>query len=220
MTLRATPWIGRRTLLAGLASVGVSLIVPRWAFGQDRGLVVTPRQVLGPFYPVDWPGDADTDLVVVRGETAKAMGQVTHVSGRVRDLSGEPIAGARIEIWQCDANGIYHHPRDVDERRRPDGRFQGRGRMETDASGAYAFRTIRPVPYPGRTPHIHFKVEAPSSKPLVTQMYVAGEPLNERDGLLNSVRDARARESLIVRLDPADRLEPGALAGTFDIVLG
>ena len=89
-----------------------------------------------------------------------------------------------------------------------------------DDGGAYAFRTIKPVSYPGRTPHIHFSIAAPGHERLITQMYVAGEPQNERDGILNGIRDARQRESVIVKLEAADRLEAGALAGTFDVVLG
>jgi protocatechuate 3,4-dioxygenase beta subunit len=89
----------------------------------------------------------------------------------------------------------------------------------TDASGAYRFRTIRPVAYPGRTPHIHFKLGSFAGELLTTQMYVAGEPGNERDGLLNAIRDPELRRRLLVELRPADMIEPGALAGTFDIIL-
>jgi len=212
--------VGRRAMLLGLSSAGASLAFPRGARAGESGLVGTPRQTLGPFYPVEWSGDIDNDLVVVTGEAAQAMGTVLRVKGRVLDLSGSPVAGARVEIWQCDANGIYLHPRDMDEGRRRDGQFQGRGRTTTAGNGAYEFRTIRPVPYPGRTPHIHFQVERPSDRPLVTQMYVAGEPLNERDAILAAIRDPRQRDSVIVRLEPADGIEAGSLGATFDIVLG
>jgi Protocatechuate 3,4-dioxygenase beta subunit len=99
-------------------------------------------------------------------------------------------------------------------------RLQGRGRARTGKDGAYSFRTIRPVTYPGRTPHIHFAVLAPGRSALITQMYVAGEPLNERDSILNRIRDPRQRDSVIVKLQPGDRIEDQALVGTFDIVLG
>lgn len=207
-------------MLSGLTAGAASLALARGALAGGGALVRTSKQVLGPFYPVDWLGDADNDLVIVTGEAARAMGQVAHITGRVLDLAGQPVAGAKIEIWQVDSNGVYRHPRDTDPGRPRDNAFQGRGRTVADASGHYAFRTIRPVPYPGRTPHIHFKVAAPSRPTLVTQMYVAGEPLNERDGILNGVRDARARDSLIVRLDPVGGVEAGSLGGTFDIVLG
>ena len=220
MALATTPWIGRRTLLAGVSTAAISsALFGSAGLAQDR-LTRTPRQTEGPFYPLDWSGDTDNDLVVVNGEAAKAMGQIVHVNGRVLGVSGEPIANALVEIWQCDANGIYRHPRDVTGMRHRDAGFQGRGRVRTDVAGQYSFRTIRPVAYPGRTPHIHFKVLPPDRGALITQMYVLGEKLNERDGVLNGLRDPRQRDSVIVRLDPADRIEGGALAGTFNIVLG
>lgn len=218
MSMLPTPAIGRRVLIGGLASTAAALVLPRpHTLASERAFVPTPAQTTGPFYPVDWLGDTDNDLVRVAGEAAQAMGQVTHVVGRVLDTSGAPISGARIEIWQCDNNGHYRHPSDRGQTSR-DPRFQGRGRTVTAADGSYSFRTIRPVPYPGRTPHIHFAIDAPSSQ-LVTQMYVAGEPLNEKDFLLNRIRDPRQRESVLVHLEPADRLEPGTLVGTFDIVM-
>jgi protocatechuate 3,4-dioxygenase beta subunit len=207
--------VTRRTFATGAAAIALGLT----ARPVRAALTATPRQTLGPFYPVDWTGDIDADLVRVTGAAARALGQISYVAGRVTDLSGKPLAGADVEIWQCDANGRYHHPRDTGGRRRVDAGFQGRGRVRTDAAGAYRFRTIRPVPYPGRTPHIHFKVAADGHPDLITQMYVAGEPGNDSDFLLNRMTDARARERLIVRLDPADRLEPGALAGKFDVVV-
>jgi protocatechuate 3,4-dioxygenase, beta subunit len=220
MALVRTPWIGRRALIAGAAaSAGMLLAPPLITQAQDR-FVRTPRQTEGPFYPTDWSGDADNDLVMVQGGEAKAMGLVTHVRGRVLDPAGQPIPGASVEIWQCDARGIYRHPADERGSRRHDAAFQGRGRSASDAGGRYSFRTIRPVAYPGRTPHIHFKIVAPGRSQLVTQMYVFGEPQNASDGVLNRVADRRQRESVIVRLDPADAIEPGSLAGTFDIVLG
>ena len=134
------------------------------------------------------------------------------------DKRGGIVKGAMLEIWQCDANGIYNHPGDNGLKRR-DAAFQGYGRTTVDGDGRYAFRTIRPVAYPGRTPHIHFKVHAPGAGRLTTQMYVAGEPQNARDGVLRAIRDAKARESVIVPLLAAGDIEPGALKGTFDVVL-
>lgn len=208
--------VTRRTFAAGAAAVALGAA----AKPALAALAATPRQSLGPFYPVDWTGDIDADLVRVTGAAARALGQVAYVSGRVTDVAGKPLAGAAVEIWQCDANGRYHHPGDGDDDRRLDAGFQGRGRMRTDAAGVYRFRTIRPVPYPGRTPHIHFRVVADGRPALVTQMYVAGEPGNATDFLLNSISDERARDRLVVRLDSADRLEAGSLAGRFDLVVG
>jgi protocatechuate 3,4-dioxygenase, beta subunit len=211
----------RRQIIIGLAATAASsLQITSGTSFAGRNLLDTPRQTEGPFYPVEWAGDVDSDLVVVRGQAAKALGQVLHVEGRVLDLSGLAVAGAAVEIWQCDANGVYRHPDDEGRDRRRDVWFQGRGRTLTDAAGRYRFRTIRPVPYGWRAPHIHFKVQPPKGRELVTQMYVFGEALNARDGVLNGIRNRRQRESVIVRLEAADRLEAGALGATFDIVLG
>lgn len=218
MTRLPTPAIGRRVVVSGLASTAAALVLPRSRGLASQGAFVsTPAQTTGPFYPVDWLGDTDNDLVRVFGEPAQALGQITHVAGRVLDMSGAPISGASIEIWQCDSNGRYRHPDDRHAGLRDAG-FQGRGRTVTSADGSYSFRTIRPVAYGSRTPHIHFAINTPASR-LVTQMYIAGEPLNEKDFLLNRIRDPRQRESVLVRFEPADRLEPRAIAGTFDIVM-
>jgi protocatechuate 3,4-dioxygenase beta subunit len=184
---------------------------------RAAALIATPRQTMGPFYPPELPLDHDNDLVRVSGEAAQAIGQVTHIHGRVLDLGGKPITGAKVEIWQCDANGVYLHPRSGGAGRR-DGGFQGYGQTLSAADGAYLFRTIRPVAYTGRTPHIHFAISGADFEPLVTQMYVAGEPQNERDGVLRRI-DPAVRAGVIVALEPADAVEPGALQGRFDIVI-
>ncbi len=75
------------------------------------------------------------------------------------------------------------------------------------------------MPYPGRTPHIHFAVRVPGQGRLITQMYIEGEALNSRDGVLNRIRDSQARRSVIVPLTPGQSPEPGALQGRFDIVV-
>jgi protocatechuate 3,4-dioxygenase beta subunit len=180
----------------------------------------TPAQIPGPFYPVTLPSDSDNDLIRIAGRDGTARGTVTYLSGRVLDADARPVSGARVEIWQCDANGRYHNVRDGRSDQPLDENFQGYGQTTTDESGGYHFRTIRPVPYPGRTPHIHFAVSGAGLPRLITQMYVAGEPGNERDGVLMGIRDPAARARVIVPLRPAPEAEPGALAGTFDIVLG
>lgn len=209
-----TLYIDRRQALMG---AGASLLVPVISVAQTQ-LIITPGQTEGPFYPVSFPADIDADLVRVNGLQAQAVGQITHIAGRVLSKRGEAVRGAMVEIWQCDANGIYNHPRQPGLQRR-DVAFQGYGRTQVTADGRYAFRTIRPVAYPGRTPHIHFKVSVPGMGRLTTQLYVAGEKQNATDGVLNSIRDARARDSVIVKLEPARQIEDGALEGTFDIVL-
>lgn len=206
--------IPRRELIAG-AIAGVAM-APRLV-AAAAGLA-TPAQSEGPFYPVRLPNDRDADLVRVTGNDVQAIGVVMHVVGRVLAIDGRPLPGVLVEIWQCDAHGRYRHPREWGTAALDAG-FQGYGQTLTDASGGYRFRTIRPVAYPGRTPHIHFKLGTAAGELLTTQMYVAGEPGNERDGLLNAIRDPQLRRRLLVELHPAEIIEPGALAGTFDIVL-
>jgi protocatechuate 3,4-dioxygenase, beta subunit len=204
----------RRHLLHGIAAVAASGLLSSRA---RAALLPTPPQTEGPFYPPTLPLDSDNDLVQVKGEPHAALGTVTHVIGRLLDRNGRPVAGARIEIWQCDANGRYLHPRDSSGRPRDEG-FQGYGQTLTATDGAYRFRTIRPVPYPGRTPHIHFAISGRSFDKLVTQMYVAGDPRNATDMIYNAI-DVTARDRVTVPLMAAPELEANALKGTFDIVL-
>jgi protocatechuate 3,4-dioxygenase, beta subunit len=210
--------LGRRVVVSGVVAGVVTLARSPVALAHAALLLPTPRQTTGPFYPMDWSCDVDADLVRVVGEAARAHGVVTHLRGRVLDARGMPVSGAIMEIWQCDAFGHYRNLRD-----RQNGRdlgFQGRGRVATGPDGNYGFRTIRPVPYPGRTPHIHVAVVAPGREPLVTQFYVAGEPLNELDGLFNTLRDLRQRDALLLRLESGDRIESGAMLAMRDVILG
>jgi protocatechuate 3,4-dioxygenase beta subunit len=216
MTNRSSFSLDRRALLIGAVVTSASVIIPDGLAAAE--LVPTPGQTEGPFYPVAFPPDMDNDLVRVTGQAAQALGQVIHVSGRVLDTRGQPRPGSVVEIWQCDANGIYRHPRAAGQAR-IDHAFQGYGRTQVDEQGRYRFRTIRPVPYPGRTPHIHFAVHVPGQGRLITQMYIAGEALNSRDGVLNRILDPQARRSVIVPLAPGQSPEPGALQGRFDIVV-
>ena len=165
----------RRRLVAALGL----LSLPAAAAGL---LPPTPRQSAGPFSPTELPLDDDNDLTWVGDREQQATGEITDLSGRILDTNGRPIAGARVEIWQCDANGRYRHPRDPN-RSALDPNFQGHGHCITEAEGGYRFRTIRPVPYPGRTPHIHTAVFLPGERPFVTQIYIAGEPRNQEDFL-------------------------------------
>jgi protocatechuate 3,4-dioxygenase, beta subunit len=197
--------------------MGASAAVLARSKRKHPAFPLTTDQTEGPFYPPDWEGDADNDLVMVRGEAAGALGVVTHISGQILGADGKPLSSAKVEIWQCDHAGHYRHPGD-DQPGKRDAGFQGRGRMLTDDGGRYSFRTIRPVSYPGRTPHIHFHV-VKGQRELTTQMYVAGEALNASDGILNSIADPRQREAVIVKLEAANGLEQDALAGVFDIRL-
>ena len=139
----------------------------------------TPAQTEGPFYPVAFPKDSDYDLLR-NGNQTYPEGQGTWLEGSVTDLSGKPVSGAQVEIWQCDGAGHYHHAGDGGK---ADQRFQGFGRVTVGADGSYRFRTIRPVAYSGRTPHIHVKVKLGRRDLLTTQLYVADDPSNARDFL-------------------------------------
>lgn len=208
----------RRTLLQGLgatALAGASLGLPGSAWAAR--LTATPAQTEGPFYPARLPLDRDNDLLRVADAEAEPGSPVAHVMGRLLDRNGRAVPGARIEIWQCDAEGVYL---DATGGTTLDSGFQGYGATQTDSAGAYRFRTIRPVPYGGRTPHIHFAISGPGFARLVTQLYVAGEPRNARDFVLNRIRDEASRRSVIADFRPAEEIESGALAATFDIVLG
>lgn len=206
--------VSRRSLLAG---AGFTLMPSLPVFAA--GLVPTPAQTEGPFYPAGLPADIDNDLVQVRGRAAQAMGQVLHLQGRVIDLGSGARSGAVIEIWQCDAQGFYDHPRQPGRERR-DAAFQGYGRMLADAEGRYRFRTLKPVAYPGRAPHIHLKVATDDGKMLTSQFYVAGDPRNERDGVFRRAAGSPGqRERIEMKLEPASGLEAGALAASMDIVV-
>ena len=204
--------ITRRLLIATSA-----LLPAHTAFAA--GLVPTPAQTEGPFYPVAFPDDKDNDLVQVRGQTARALGTVLHLQGRLLDTSGKPLQGL-VEIWQSDSHGVYDHPNQPGRERR-DAAFQGYGAMMVQADGQYRFRTLKPVAYPGRSPHIHLKVATGDGRMLTSQFYLAGEPGNERDGLYRAAtRQPGQRERLDMKLEPANGIEAGAFAATMDIVIG
>ncbi len=213
--MNGRPPISRRHVIAsGLSWALISALKPALA----AKLLPTPWQTPGPFYPHKIPLDSDADLVNIRDRQKPAAGRVTHIFGRVLDEDGRPIRGARVEIWQCDAFGFYHHPWDRGGQADPN--FQGFGKTIAGTDGGFRFRTIKPVPYPGRTPHIHFGISGIGTDRFTTQMYIKGHPMNEGDSIFRSVRDPIARKSLTVKLRPASNMEPGALAGKFDIILG
>ena len=205
----------RHTLaaLAGLPSVFGSASTAAQPAGR---LAPTPRQSLGPFYPrsaAERPRDTDADLLVVDGDRVMSRGVPLYLTGRVLDRRGNAAAGARIEVWQCDANAVYHHPAGGAEDER-DPNFQGYGQAITDDGGAFHFRTIRPVAYPGRTPHIHVRVELPGAAPLATQLYLADAPGNERDFLFRQL-SADERRQLTMHLRPTESAHPLARATRF-----
>jgi protocatechuate 3,4-dioxygenase beta subunit len=210
------PVCSRRHFLRGLALGTAAFTVPG-AFAEE--LVRTPFQTEGPFYPDRLPLDTDNDLIIVNDALTPAVGEITHVSGRILGPSGTPLRNALVEIWQVDNHGAYLHT-GSDNRERRDRNFQGFGRFLTGSTGEYYFRTIKPVPYPGRTRHIHFKVKLRGQPEFTTQLYVRGEPGNARDGIYSRVREQRLRDAITADFAPLPGSRVGELAARFDIVLG
>jgi len=186
------------------------------AFAEQ--LMLTPTQTEGPFYPDKLPLDTDNDLIVVNDSITPALGEITHLSGRILDSRGDPIRNCLVEIWQVDNNGVYLHTKENQARR--DRNFQSFGRFMTGSTGEYYFRTIKPAAYTGRTRHIHFAIKMKGREKWTTQCYVKGEPLNAKDGVLNGIKDAKAKESVIVDFSPLPGSKIGELAAKFDIVMG
>ena len=179
----------------------------------QTGVRPTPAQTEGPFYPLNLPHDSDPDLLH-NGDQAYGKGQAGWVQGTVTDTRGQPLAGALVEIWQCDAGGHYHHPGDG---ARADPAFQGFGKQSLGPDGRYRFRTIRPVAYSGRTPHIHVKVRLGSRELLTTQLYVRDDPHNSRDFLWRQLRDPRDRDALTIPFESTSdgfRAEFGIVVAT------
>lgn len=208
--------LSRRRFLEGMAAGAAFFAVPG-AFAE--ALVRTPAQTEGPFYPDKLPLDTDNDLLTINDALTPAVGEVTYLSGVVRDARGDPLRDATVEIWQCDQNGAYLHSGSSNAEKR-DRNFQGFGRFRTGSSGEYLFRTIKPVAYPGRTPHIHMAVKVRGRDKLTTQCYIAGHAQNERDGVLRRIADPKARASVIVPFVPLAGAKAGELAARFDVVLG
>ncbi|MCY7354303.1 MAG: protocatechuate 3,4-dioxygenase [Lysobacter sp.] len=179
----------------------------------------TPTQTAGPFFPKHDQADKDLDLTRIEGHAKTARGEVIVVEGRVLDEQGQPVAEALVDVWQANMHGRYAH--EADTSTAPlDPDFQGWARLRTDADGRFRVRTIKPGAYPvqanwSRPPHIHFKVARRGFHELTTQMYFAGDALNDIDRLLLAVPEAD-RPKLVVAF--TDGVE-GAKAGTFEIVL-
>ena len=205
----------RRRFLATMG-IGWLFFTTRGAFAQ--ALVQTPEQTIGPFYPDRLPLDQDNDLLVINDNITPAVGQMTWISGRILDRRGQPVRGALVEIWQTDNNGAYIHTASPITNR--DGNFQGYGKFITGFSGEYLFRTVKPGLYPGRTRHVHFQITAPGRQPFTTQLYVQGDAMNNSDGVLNGIRAAAQRSSVIVPWAAMANSRVGELAAQFDIVLG
>ena len=191
----------RHLVLAGLSA-------PAWvAAAEARRPLAAMTE--GPFYPPErWrarDADWDADLTRVRRGTQElqARGEPLGLQLQVVDTQGRPIDGAAVEIWQCDALASYRHPDVPAEPGRFDPGFQGFGAARSAADGGVRFRTIRPVPYPGRTPHIHVKLRHASFGEVSSQLFVAGDAGNARDFLWRQLGSAD-REALALQLQPGD----------------
>ncbi|HTG45104.1 MAG TPA: protocatechuate 3,4-dioxygenase [Verrucomicrobiae bacterium] len=207
----------RRVFFKELSLAGALMTLPG-LFAEQ--LTRTPPQTEGPFYPDRLPLDTDNDLLVVNDGLTPAVGEVTWLSGRILDARGEPIRNALIEIWQCDATGVYLHTKSGGDTKKRDQNFQGFGRFLTGSTGEYLFRTIKPVSYPGRAPHIHFAVKMKNRKELITQCYIQGHPGNEKDGVWRGIKDSAARKSVTLPFEPLKNSTVGELGARFDIIMG
>lgn len=210
-------FIPRRRFLHGLGISAAALFTTPGLFAE---LAATPRLTEGPFYPDKLPLDTDNDLVILNDSTTPSLGEITHLSGRILTTSGAPVRNAVVEIWQVDHHGVYLHSGDDSKRDKQDKNFQGYGRFLTDASGAYYFRTIKPVPYPGRTPHIHFAVNKNGKRLLTTQLLVKGHAQNARDGVFRQAGDEKSQSLLLADFKPLEGSKIGELTADFDIILG
>lgn len=209
----------RRAVLGASVSLPLGVLAAP-ATAAEVACALTPRQTTGPFYPVFDQIDKDVDLTKLTGHGGSARGEVIRVTGRVLDDTCAPVEGALVDLWQANANGRYAHPADPNPAPL-DPNFQGWGQAVTGADGRYAFRTIKPAAYPlrflgdgqadeeagFRTPHLHFRVSKRGYAELSTQMYFAGEALNEKDGVLRRVPEAeRTRVVITPRKDDGDEV--------------
>ena len=195
----------RRSLLRGLGLGAATLACPTLL--RAAGL---PSMTEGPFYPsaawrqrqLDWDADLTRVNRTAGTEAPRAAGEWLDLGGTVVDARGRPVDGAEVEIWQCDIHGSYRHPRGAGSQ--VDEAFQGFGSSRSDGQGRYRFRTIRPAPYPGRTPHIHVRLRHPSWGELTSQLFVTGEPGNARDFLYRQLTPAdRSAAEMSLQRAPA-----------------
>ncbi len=200
-----------------LASATAIAFTARGAFADE--LTKTPRMTEGPFYPNKLPLDTDNDLLIINDGISPGVGEITHLTGKVTDVAGNPLRNAVVEIWQCDHGGAYLHT-GSDNGEKRDKHFQGFGRFMTGSTGEYYFRTIKPVPYPGRSPHIHVKVKKGGKELLTTQCFVKDHPGNKRDGIYNAVRDPKAKENVTIDFAPLKDSKIGELVANFNLIVG
>lgn len=198
-------------------SLGAALFTTRGAFAEQLARK-TAFVEEGPFYPPKLPLDTDNDLIIVNDSITPAVGEITHLGGKLLDAKGDPIRNATIEIWSTDHDGVYLADRP--NQSRFDSHFQGFGRFLTSSTGEYYFRTLKPVRYPGRAaPHVHFKIKLKGQRDWTTQLFIKGDPGNMQDGLYTRI-DPAARDSVTMDFAPVKDSRIGELAARFDIVMG
>jgi protocatechuate 3,4-dioxygenase beta subunit len=226
--MKVKPGLTRRDLFRLGAALPLGTLTAALAAGAAAACGLTPRQTSGPFFPAFDQFDKDVDLTRVTGHDGRAQGEVIRVRGRVLDEQCRPVEGALVDLWQANAKGRYAHPAD----RNPaplDPNFQGWGQAVSDADGRYSFTTIKPAPYPlefvggeadtragFRTPHLHFRVAKRGHRELSTQMYFAGEALNDRDAVLARV-PASERPRVVIEPQRGAGAEPPLYV--FDVVI-
>ena len=207
----------RRGFLGSLA-FGATAFAARGAFAEE--LTRTPTTNEGPYFPKKLPLDTDNDLLIINDAITPAVGEVTHLGGRILDAKGDPIRNTLVEIWQCDRDGTYLRPH-LEHGDKYDTNFQGFGRFLTGSTGEYYFRTIKPVPYTGRpAAHIHFKIWKDKKVQLTTECFVKGYKGNERDGIYRRATASKGGQQLPVEFAPVKGSKIGELAARFDIILG
>lgn len=221
----------RREMLAMAVGLGGLSALSGSAFAQEATRLFTPPLELGPFYPVVHPKDIDADLTVLKGNKTRAAGDIVHVAGRVLNLKGEPVAGAKVEIWQANTHGRYAHKSDWNTAPL-DPNFQGYANLKTDSQGRYHFKTIKPGAYPmtptaQRTRHIHFDVTGKDDR-LITQMFFPDEPLNDKDPVFLELRSrfeffklpvSNADAIIAKSVPPTKGIEAGATLLNWDIII-
>ena len=209
-----SPLLTRRHFIHTLGLSAAFLNTPG-AFAE--ALQQTPKVGFGPFYPDHLPLDTDNDLITINEGISPAIGEISYVSGRVLGPDGEPLRNATVEIWQADTSGIYIHSKSGGDKAKQDKNFQGYGRFLTGETGEYLFRTIKPVAYTGRCPHIHYAVKLKGRDKWTTELHIKDHPLNANDGVTRSVKNAVALE---VEFKPIRGAKGGELAAKFALVLG
>jgi protocatechuate 3,4-dioxygenase, beta subunit len=216
MYMKLSDMLSRRQLLMA-GSLGAAAWLVPGVFAEE--LARTPAMTEGPFYPDRLPLDTDNDLVIIQGNTTPAIGEITHLTGRVLTPNGSGVNNLVVEIWQVDANGAYLHS-GTDNANRRDRNFQGFGRFTTNERGEYRFRTVKPVAYPGRCPHIHVKVKRGDRELLCTQLFIAGHPGNARDGIYRGAGGIVERELVTTEFRRVENSRIVQSRANWDIVLG